>query len=531
LNDSDAPLAPAPIADSTPGREAAANPASDISLDFEIAPQDIARLLRAPALLACRQGRARVSGASMVWHDTAGGDLAARGLSLGQARDAWRLERLRPNGIFRDGVIEWPPATVAPIVAQGSTPGQIAQSLNQDMPEGLTPIAAFTGRLREYPLRLAAAPARLAVLEGTLRGVAQDRLTCHVIVTGQATAAAHLAAALCDTVRLTVPRAGLAAQAIAVATGQAPSARRTGAPSIPPGTTVAEAIDCVVAHLADVILHWASLVPGAASPEPLHQMRVGVRRLRSALSVFRRAAQDEAGACPWLDELAGHLKPLASRLGHARDWDVFIDGTGEDVAGAFPKDRRIAQLNAAASRKREAAYADLATFFASRAWAKLEMTLALLPSLRPWRPGAQPGSDDRLALPIRDYAADALKRRLKSVLTYGADLSAHEPAALHELRKQAKRLRYAIEFFSPLFAEKPVRKYLPRLEELQEELGTLNDRAVAAALMDQLGGGTDRAFAAGVVMGFGAARNARATARIQRAWEKLTQARPFWTKE
>jgi CHAD domain-containing protein len=403
--------------------------------------------------------------------------------------------------------------------------------LNLDMPAALAPVAAFTGRLREYKLHMAGAPARLAVLEGTVRGVTQDRASCHVIVTGQAAAAGALASALSDVVRLTVPRAGLAAQAMAVARGQVPAARRTGAPSIPPGTTVAEALACVVTHLADVILHWASLVPGAATPEPVHQMRVAVRRLRSALSVFRRAAQDEGGACAWLDELAGQLKSLASQLGQARDWDVFIVGTGEDVAGAFPKDRRIAQLNAGAARKREAAYAELASFFASRTWAKLEITLALLPTLRPWGEGSQPGGSFRLALPIRDYAADSLKRRLKSVLTYGDDLSAHDPAELHELRKQAKRLRYATEFFAPLFPDKPVRRYLPRLEDLQEELGALNDRTVAAALMEQLGGGADRAFAAGVVMGFGAASSARAAARIQRAWDKFIQARPFWTRE
>ncbi len=503
----------------------------DICLDLEIAPQDIARLLRAPALLSCRHGRTRASAANMVWHDTAGGDLAARGLALAQTRDGWRIEPLGPNTGLTGGAPDWPPATPAPTLAQGPTAAAAGHSLNQNIPDGLIPVAAFTGRLREVPLTLAGAPARLAVLEGNLRGVAQDRATCRVIVTGQATAAATLAAALSDVVRLTVPRAGLAAQAMAVASGHVPAPRRSGAPAIPPGTTVAEALACVVTHLADVILYWASLVPGAATPEPVHQMRVAVRRLRSALSVFRRASVDQAGACPWLDDLALQLKSLAGQLGQARDWDVFIEGTGREVAGAFPTDRRIAQLNAGAARKRAAAYAGLASLFASSTWAKLEMTLALLPTLCPWQQGAQPGGAGRLALPIRDYAADSLKRRLKSVLTYGADLSSHDPNALHELRKQAKRLRYATEFFTPLFPDKPVRKYLPRLQDLQEELGTLNDRTVAAALMDQLGGGADRAFAAGVVMGLCAARSARAAARIQRAWDRFIQARPFWTRE
>jgi CHAD domain-containing protein len=114
------------------------------------------------------------------------------------------------------------------------------------------------------------------------------------------------------------------------------------------------------------------------------------------------------------------------------------------------------------------------------------------------------------------------------VLRPGKDIS-HLPAPdLHDIRKRAKQLRYATEFFAPLFAEKAVRKYLPKLADLQEALGTINDLDVAAGLMRQLEGGTDRAFASGVVQGFGAARAARASARVERVWEKFYRATPFW---
>ena len=106
---------------------------------------------------------------------------------------------------------------------------------------------------------------------------------------------------------------------------------------------------------------------------------------------------------------------------------------------------------------------------------------------------------------------------------------AHLPAeALHDIRKHAKRLRYAIEFFSPLFPAKPVRRYLSRLERLQEALGAVNDTAVAAGLMAQLGGDADRAFATGVVLGFGAGQGARAVRRVERAWSRFYRAAPFW---
>ena len=52
-------------------------------------------------------------------------------------------------------------------------------------------------------------------------------------------------------------------------------------------------------------------------------MRVGLRRLRSVLKVFRPAA-----GCPALQEFDAGLKALADRLGPARDWDVFLGGLG-----------------------------------------------------------------------------------------------------------------------------------------------------------------------------------------------------------
>lgn len=488
-------------------------------LDFELPTEDVPRLLRAPALLAHRHGRLRTAAASIVWHDTAGGDLAGDGLSLAHgdadASAAWRLERLRPNGH-----LDWLPAGPAPLLA---TAGDV-HALGRAMPGPLIPVAAFHGRRRVLTLDASGGADRLSVLEGTLRGVAQDRPACRVILEGTPDRIAELARALAQSVRLSVPRAGLAAQAIAVARGTPPLPRHSGAPAIPPGLTLDDSIALAAAHLADVILHWAVLVPGGQAAEPVHQMRVGVRRLRSALSVFRRAMEDEAGAAPWLDSLADRLKKLAAQLGAARDWDVFLAGTGAEIGQAFAGDRRIVALVAAAGRRRAAAYAALEAMFNSQDWRNLELDLALLPTRRPWRACGGP----MLAATPADYAARALDRRLKHVLSPGGTLDHLGAEELHEVRKQAKRLRYATEFFAPLFADKPVRKYLPRLEDLQEALGAVNDTAVAAALMAQLGGGADRAFAAGVVQGFGAGRSARHAGRVQRAWAKFCDATPFW---
>jgi CHAD domain-containing protein len=121
-----------------------------------------------------------------------------------------------------------------------------------------------------------------------------------------------------------------------------------------------------------------------------------------------------------------------------------------------------------------------------------------------------------------------LDRRLKHVTAPGASLAAMPAESLHGVRKQAKRLRYAAEFFAALFAEKPTRRFLARLEQVQESLGLLNDATVARSLMAKLGGGADRAFASGAVQGFVAAQSVRAGAEVEHVWGKFRRQEVFW---
>jgi CHAD domain-containing protein len=483
-------------------------------LEFDIAAADLPRLLRSPALAARRGGRTRSTALRTVWHDTAAGKLASKGLAIAEQGGTWRLEKLQPNGSG-----DWPPATPAPRLAEAAA----AELLRPDLAEALLPVAAFTGRCRSFPLLSAGAPARLDVLEGALRGVAHDQPACRLVFSGPPGAMAALAVELDAQVRLQVPRSGLAAGAIAVAHEQTAPARQLGTPQVPPGLNLSDAMSMVIGHLADVILHWLPLAHAGTAPEPVHQSRVAVRRLRSALAIFRRATPDAPFAT-----LAAELKELATRLGAARDWDVFLGDTGEAVKLAFAGDKRVAALLAAATRKRAAAYANLNSYLRGDGWHLLSLRIALLPTVRPWQETQDAAQLALLAAPAADFAVTALRRQRKRVLAAGEDFATLAPAALHEVRKQAKKLRYGSEFFTPLFAAKPVRRFVEKLVDLQEALGAVNDGAVAAALMAELAGGADRAFALGVVQGYVAAIGAPAACEAARAWRKFTQASPYW---
>ncbi len=493
--------------------------APDVTLELALEPDAAARVHRLPPLAALASGRPRSTGLEIVWYDTPTGTLAADGLSVCErkaGRDTvWRLERIRSTS-----GAPWFPGTPPPLVAEAPSRADIAD----DLPSPLLPVAAFSGSLRVAAAAAESAAAlSVAVLDGVLRAVAGERPVCRLLLTGAAAPLAQLAPALAEAAPLSVPAVSLAAEAYAVA-GRAPPPPALGAVELPADVPVGEAFAGVAAHLTFAMLHWAPLAAIGATPEAVHQMRVALRRLRSAIKLFHAVV---GGA--EIDAAQADLAVLSRVLGAARDWDVFCTGTATTIGTMFPDDRAVARLSKAAERQRRASYAALAAHLASPAFRLLGVRLACLAALRGWD---VPGDDEaaaKRAASLPDFAGRALSRRLARLRPPDGDFADLPVADLHALRIQAKRLRYAAEFFAPLFPPKETRRFLRRVADLQERLGHLNDGAVAEALMAQLGhGGAERAMAVGIVRGFVAAGGRDARAESARSWRKLRRLEPFW---
>ena len=363
-------------------------------------------------------------------------------------------------------------------------------------------------------------------MQGSVRAVAGEHRACRVMIEGPDQAVLALASGLVDELRLAVPRVSLAAEALAVTRGVAPSARRQGAPELPAGLTVAAAFAYVVGHLTDVILHLApAAADGQEGPEPVHQMRVAARRLRSAIKVFRRAVH-----CPAVEAADAGLKALAKRLGPTRDWDVFMTETGAAVAEAFPDEKRLQRLLAAAERRRRADHVALRDFLQGVEFRRLGIELAYLAGGQAWQAALDEATQNELATSLNAFAARVLDRRLKRLAQADDDITDLEPTALHAIRLRAKRLRYAAEIFAPLYPGKPTNRFIRRLTTLQDRLGAVNDAAVAAGLLNEVvGAGGGQAFAVGLVLGFVGAHGAKARERADSAWRKFHRLAPFWS--
>ena len=478
------------------------------ALELCLAASELPQLFR-QAPFTGRRGRP--ASVEMVWHDTAGADLAADHLSLCECKGNWRLERASP----RPGEA-WPPGMPPPVVAEGADPDALGP-----WPGTLMPIAGFRGQQRTMTLATAE-PTTLVALEGTLRGVAQERPVCRIVLRGDATVLMALSTQIAETVDAAPPRWSLATEATALARGLTPPPRRVGSPVVPPDASVGDAAALVIGHLTDVILAGVPAAAAGATPEAVHQMRVAVRRLRSGLSIFHGAAGG-----PAFEAVSHRLRSFGAVLGRARDWDVFLGGVGQDVSDALPGDARIAAMLAAAAKRREVGYTALRKELASAGFRQLAMGLVQLAALRPWELEADDEQAAALDSPARHYGATVMAKRRKQMLGTGADIAELPAEQLHDLRKKGKRLRYAAEFFAPEHG-KGAKRFVRCLSGLQEALGHLNDGNAAGGLMAELPGGMSRGFAAGAVQGYAAARSLDARVSIARQWSKFRKMAPFW---
>jgi triphosphatase len=484
-------------------------------LELVLSPGDTERLARSKVLASAKAGRWRQRATAIVWHDSPDGALASDGLCLSERSSLWRLERMLP------GAEPWPPGAPAPMLEEAPAFDRLTHSL----PTGLQHIARFQGTLRSLPLTFEGSPLILETIRGTIGWARRRREAARVVLGGDEAGVLELARRLAGELTLAVPTACLAAEARAVVVGTTPPPRHQGPPVLRPGLTVAQAFGQVVGHLTDVILDQAAqALVTVRDPEPVHQMRVAVRRLRSAFAVFRPAI-----GCGTVDAANAALKELAHRLAPARDWDVFVAETCAAVGDALPDDKELARLRMAAERRRRAAYAHLRSLLTNPSFRQLGITLAGLAGGEAWLAALEPTQQEILNLGLEQFADRALGRRLRRIAEAGGAIDHLDPAALHTIRLRAKRMRYAAEVFAPLYPGKAARRYLRRLSALQDRLGALNDGAVADALLTEIGANKGgRAHAGGLIRGFLAARSGDARARIARAWERFKRLEPFW---
>jgi len=300
---------------------------------------------------------------------------------------------------------------------------------------------------------------------------------------------------------------------------------------LPARTNMRDAFRMIgLACLKQVIDNEPALIKG--DPEGVHQMRVGLRRLRAGISLFAdllRGSQTEV--------IKAELKWLTDELGPAREFEVLVTR----VVAPMKKQRRrwggMPSLSREIAERRDGALTRARDAVQSARFRALILNVAAWLQTGQW---ANPQEDlirDLGNLLIGVFAVEQLARRWRKVRKKGKALAELDARSRHKLRIQAKKLRYAAEFFASLFTSRRAvtrrKQFLDALGRLQDGLGDLNDIAVHEKRIAAIGvrrqrSSRNRAFAAGVLTGREDARIEATTTAATEAYADLAKVKPFW---
>ncbi len=266
---------------------------------------------------------------------------------------------------------------------------------------------------------------------------------------------------------------------------------------------------------------WEPVAVKGKDIEGVHQMRVGFRRMRSALSVFRPAVPRKVTA-PY----AKDMRRAGKTLDDARDLDVYIaDNLASKGGKAKKRMRRIAVV------RRERAYDQVRRFVKGRQYARFNTDMSHWLERRAWRKELPRKKKKCLDCHVPPFAAQVLEQHRDQVLQHGKDIRRLDAEGLHQLRIDCKKLRYATEFFSPLYGKSMVR-FTEHLKGLQDLLGTLHDGAVMTGLQQDLLDGKSSGKAARFAgkLQSKRGRQAKESRRVlEQRWDSFAHAKRPWT--
>ena len=267
--------------------------------------------------------------------------------------------------------------------------------------------------------------------------------------------------------------------------------------------------------------------------EGVHQMRVGIRRLRAAISLFAALLRD-----PENEKIKDELKWLTGELGPARELEVLINRVVKPVRKSKSKWNGMPSLCKEFAERRAAALAQAREAVASERFRMLALDIAAWLEVGQW---SKPEDDlirDRGNLPIEEFAAEQVSQRQRKIRKKHKSFADLDARQRHKLRIQAKKLRYAAEFFGDLFPGKKASrrraKFLAALERVQDCLGDLNDitvheKIISDAAFRRRNTGRRGAFAAGLLTGREDARLDAVMAGAEAALKGFARVKPYWS--
>ncbi|WP_020178834.1 CYTH and CHAD domain-containing protein [Methylopila sp. M107] len=505
---------------------------TELKLDCSLA--DLERLKSHP-LLAAAKRRPAVNMRS-VYFDAEDRRLRDAGMTL-RVRTARRrhLQTVKAEG---DGMLERPEwerrvATDQPdLTAIEATPA--AALLADGAP--LVPVFATEIRRRTFLVQHGQSEIEAALDDGRIVAGADGRVSPIAeleleLKSGTAADLFTLAAALSESVELRLGVRSKSERGFRLADDLSRAPEHAGKLILRADMSTAEAFRAVAHGCIRQIRLNEEILLERPEVEALHQMRVGVRRFRSAISLFGKLVRD--AEC---ERLILELKRLSQPFGRGRNLDVFLAETLPQERERRPDEAGMLNLEKQFEVDRAEAHDAIALALRSAEWRNVTLALLAWVNAGPWLAPEDAATAAALSGPASDFAAATLDRRRKQLKKRGRDFKSLSVEERHEVRIVAKKLRYGAQFFASLYAgEKQAERhkaFVKALKRLQGKLGALNDIATARELVSYAAAhrlkGASSVFAAGLTIGDMEANAPKLLRESAEAYEALIKQRPFW---
>ena len=412
--------------------------------------------------------------------------------------------------------------------------------VSKKLRRGLMPMFETRVRREVFLLQCGESEIELSIDKGEIEAGRQTQPICEVeleLKRGQAGDLFRIAKGLLEEVPAQLSVTSKAERGYRLLTGEKPEPVKALAIVLTPDADVQSAFQRIAwACIHQLVANRPIMLSG--NPDGVHQMRVALRRLRAAISLFSEMLADAQ-----TEHLKSELKWLTGELGPARELDIFFKRVVKPVADGKPNGAGVVTLSRDLRQRREDAITRAHAAADSVRFRKLVLDTAAWIESGDWI-----SNPDISACRLREQlitvaAAKVLRRRWKKLLKRGRRLDELDAKRRHKLRIQGKKLRYAAEFFASAFSNKKSmlrqRKFVASLEGLQDALGELNDIEVNERLSERLvdgdstgygarGGRTRKAFAAGRLSGREEARIGPVLKQAKHAYKAFAKSKPFW---
>lgn len=515
----------------------------EYELKLSLSPENLERLGRSSLIRSLAARRSRRKQLVSTYFDTPSQSLRRQGMAL-RVRQVGkkRIQTLKASAGQASGLQHYREYEAEigqdePDLSLIEDPEIQAIFVREELAENLGPVFATRFARRTILLKVEDNEIELALDVGEIEAGARRMPISEAefeLIAGRPTSLYELALAVNETLPFHLERRTKAARGYGLSEGTVSRPTKAKAIQLDPQMTAAEAFAAAVGSCLAQIRANEPVVLNDDDPEGVHQLRVGVRRLRAVVGAFRKAIDTSV-----FGFLREELRWLQRRLGPAREWDVFIhetvDPLQERLQERSPGRSNLAALREAALAAQETGYREARETLMAGRYTALMLRLSLWLDEGRWMPPADGGKADPRAKSAADFAAQILAerdRKLRKLAGKSRELREEE---LHEVRIRAKQMRYSAEFFRTLFPEREVKRQLGALEAIQDALGSLNDAVVGRQLLKDLGDacGSPAAAkrigaAAALVEGWQAACIARDLKHFDESWARYRRAARYW---